>query len=148
MLGRGNAQRNRLSLLGLGLPMSSKLTEKAIRFIEARNFAHVATLLPDGSPHVTPMWIDREGDIITVNTAQDRVKYGNITRDPRVAISITDQDDPYDRVVIQGRVVEVTEEGARDHINRLSKKYTGKDFPRIPGQVRVIIKIEPTKVID
>ncbi len=128
--------------------MTAKLTEKAVRLIEGKNFAHLATLMPDGSPHVSPMWLDREGDFIMMNTAQGRVKCRNVLRDPRVAISINDQKDPYDRVIITGRVVEVTTEGARDHISRLSRKYTGTSFQLIPGQVRVILRIEPERVID
>ncbi len=114
--------------------------------IEGRNFAHLATLLPDGSPHVTPVWIDREGDILLVNTAEGRVKHRNIQREPRVAISVYDQENPYDKVLIRGRVIEVTEEGAEEHIDELARKYTGRDFQRVPGQKRVIIKIQPERV--
>ncbi|MFQ5870692.1 MAG: PPOX class F420-dependent oxidoreductase [Candidatus Geothermarchaeales archaeon] len=122
------------------------MTEKASELIEGRNFAHLATLMADGSPQVTPVWIDHDGDIIRVNTAKGRVKLRNVLRDPRVAISIANQGDPYDRVVIRGRVVEVTEEGAKDHIDQLSRKYTGADFQKPPGQKRVIIKIRPEHV--
>ncbi len=126
--------------------MSSRLSEKALAIIEGRNFAHLATLLPDGSPHVTPVWIDREGDILLVNTAEGRVKHRNIQREPRVAISVYDQENPYDKVLIRGRVIEVTEEGAEEHIDELARKYTGRDFQRVPGQKRVIIKIQPERV--
>ena len=126
--------------------MSGRLTEKASELIEGQNFAHLATLMADGSPQVTPVWIDRDGEIIRVNTAKGRVKLRNVLRDPRVAISIANQGDPYDRVVIRGRVVEVTEGGAADHIDQLSRKYTGADFQKPPGQRRVIIKIRPEHV--
>jgi len=126
--------------------MRGKLTEKASELIEGQNFAHLATLMTDGSPQVTPVWIDRDGDIIRVNTAKGRVKLRDVLRDPRVAISIANQGDPYDRVVIRGRAVEVTEEGAEDHIDQLSRKYTGADYQKPPGQRRVIIKIRPEHV--
>jgi len=82
--------------------MAIELTPKAIRLIDGKNFAHLATIMPDGAPHVAPVWIDREGNSILVNTPEGRVKQRNVTRDPRVAISITDQDDAYEQVVIWG----------------------------------------------
>ena len=107
--------------------MTSKLTPKAIKLIEEKNFAHFASIMPDGSPHVTPVWVDREGDTILVNTAEGRVKQRNVTRDPRVAISIADQNNPYEKVVIYGLVKEQTVKGADDRIDKLAKKYFGKD---------------------
>jgi PPOX class probable F420-dependent enzyme len=93
--------------------------------IEAKNFAHLATLRRDGSPHVAPVWVDHDGDIILVNTAVGRVKQKNIMKDPRVGLSITDQNNPYERVEIRGRVVSQTREGAEEHIDKLANKYTG-----------------------
>lgn len=124
----------------------TRLTGKALELIERRNFAHLATLLPDGSPHVTPMWVGREDDLLTMNTAVGRVKYYNVRRDPRVAVSLHDQRDPYSKVVVRGRVVEVTEAGAVPHIHELAHKYLGRDFPLPPDQVRVVIWIEPLRV--
>ena len=92
------------------------------------------------------MWIGTEGDLLTMNTAVGRVKYNNVRRDPRVAISLHDQSDPYARVIVRGRVVEVTEEGALTHINELSRKYLGRDFSLPPGQTRVILRIEPLRI--
>jgi len=126
--------------------MRGKLTEKASELIEGQNFAHLATLMADGSPQVTPVWIDHDGDIIRVNTAKGRVKLRNVLRDPRVAISIVNHRNPIDRVVIRGRAVEVTEEGAEDHIDQLSRKYTGANFQKPLGQRRVIIKIRSDHV--
>lgn len=130
---------------GLGL----KLNEKAIRMIEGKNFGHIATLLPDGSPHTSPVWVDHEGDLILVNTAMGRVKQKNTARDKRVSISIIDQDNPYDRVIIQGRVVAQTNDGAEDHIDKLTKKYTGANrYQRsTPDEKRVIFKIEPLRIL-
>jgi PPOX class probable F420-dependent enzyme len=117
--------------------------------IEGKNFASLATLLPDGSPHVTPMWVDHEGDIILMNTAEGRIKLRNIARDPRVAVAITDHNNPYDRVVIKGQVIARMHEGAEAHIDKLAKKYTGANkYQRsTPDEKRVIIKIEPIKVL-
>jgi len=118
--------------------------------IDGKNFGYLATTMPDGSPHVTPVWVDHEGDIILVNTAQGRVKQRNITRDPRVAISIADQNNPYDKIVIRGRVVSQTTQGADEHIDKLAKKYTGADKYqwRGPGEKRIIIKIEPARISE
>jgi PPOX class probable F420-dependent enzyme len=124
----------------------TRLTDRALRLLERPNFAHLATLLPDGSPHVTPMWIGVEEDTLTMNTAVGRVKYYNVRRDPRVAISLHDQRDPYAKVIVRGRVLEVTAEGAVRHIHALSRKYLGRDFSLPPGQKRVLVRIEPLQV--
>jgi PPOX class probable F420-dependent enzyme len=131
------------------LRLAAKLSANAIRMIEGKNFASLATLLPDGSPHVTPMWVDHEGDIILMNTAEGRIKLRNIARDPRVAVAITDHNNPYDRVVIKGQVIARMHEGAEAHIDKLAKKYTGANkYQRsTPDEKRVIIKIEPIKVL-
>ncbi|MFQ5950957.1 MAG: PPOX class F420-dependent oxidoreductase [Candidatus Geothermarchaeales archaeon] len=126
--------------------MREKLARKVSELIEGPNFAQLATLMPDGSPQVTTVWIDHDGEIIRVNTAKGRVKYINVMRDPRVAISITRHKNPYEQAVIRGRVIEVTEDEAEEHIDQLSRKYTGADFQKPSGQKRVIIKIRPTKV--
>jgi len=94
-----------------------KLPEQARRLIEERNFAFVATIMPDGSPQVSPVWIDLEGDHILVNTARGRVKDRNTDRDPRVSIAIPDWQNPYVYVEIRGRVVEKTRDGAVEHID-------------------------------
>ncbi len=115
---------------------------------EKRAFGHLATLMPDGSPQVTPVWIDFDGTHVLVNSARGRQKDRNMRRDPRVAIEVSDPENPYRYVQIRGRVVEITEEGADAHIDRLAKKYRGLDrYPnRRPGEVRVIYKILPERV--
>ena len=120
--------------------------EEAKKLIEAKNFANLATLMSDGSPQVTPVWVDYEGELILVNTAEGRVKTKNVTRDPRVALSIFDQEDPYRKVVIRGRVIEVTKEGAEDHIDKMAMKYRGfEKYPwREPGISRVLIRMKPS----
>ena len=130
--------------------MPAELSDKAIRLIDGKNFAFLATILPDGSPHVAPVWIDREGDTILVNTAVGRAKQRNVTRDSRVALSIADQNNMYDKVVIRGRLRLQTLEGADAHIDKLAKKYIGKDkYPwRTPKEKRIILKIEPTHLLS
>jgi PPOX class probable F420-dependent enzyme len=114
------------------------------------NIAHIATVEPDGTPHVTPVWVDvsDEDDLIVVNTAEGRRKVQNLRRNPRVAIDVTDRENPYDMVSVRGEVVEITPEGADEHIDSLAKKYLGKDkYPfRQPGEERLILKIRPEAV--
>jgi PPOX class probable F420-dependent enzyme len=111
-------------------------------------FASLATLNSDGSPQVTPVWFDFDGTNVLVNTARGRVKHRNLQRNPRVAISIVDPDNPYRHIAIQGRVREMTEQGADAHIDKMAKKYLNQEkYPgRSPGEVRVLVKIEPDKV--
>jgi PPOX class probable F420-dependent enzyme len=125
-----------------------KLTAAVKALLDAPNFAHLATLMPDGSPHVTVVWLDTDGDLIRFNTAEGRVKPRNLRRDPRVAISVIDQNNPYAWVSIRGRVVELTPEGADAHIDRLAGKYLGQDtYPmRREGEVRLTAVIEPEHV--
>ncbi len=128
--------------------MSASLPEGVKKLFLDPNFAHLATLMPDGSPQVSPVWVDVEGDRILVNTAEGRAKPRNVRRDPRVAISIHRQDNPYSSAFIRGRVVEITHEGAEDHIHKMAKKYLGQDrYPYLqPGEQRVIMIIEPEQV--
>ena len=111
-------------------------------------FAHLATLMPDGGPQVSPVWIDVDGDTILVNSASGRVKDKNMRHDARVALSITDPENPYSAVMIRGRVVEITTEGADAHIDAMAKLYMGKDrYPlRQPGEERVLYKIEADSI--
>jgi PPOX class probable F420-dependent enzyme len=122
--------------------------ELAKALIEGKNFASLATLMPDGSPQVSPVWVDHEGELILVNSAEGRVKTKNVTRDPRVAISIFDQNDPYRKVLIRGRVIEVTKEGAEDHIDKMAMKYRGlAKYPwRQPGISRVLFKVKASRI--
>ena len=111
-------------------------------------FAHLATLMADGSPQVTPVWCDFDGTHIRVNSAKGRVKDKNMRRNKRVALAIMDPDNPYRHLDVQGEIAEITEQGADAHIDALTKKYLGKEkYPfRAPGEVRVIYKILPSKV--
>jgi len=113
-----------------------------------KTFAHVATLMPDGTLQSTPVWIDYKNGKVLVNSAKGRVKTRNLKPGSPVAISITDPDNPYRYVQIRGKVARVTEEGAAAHIDKMAKKYLGKDkYPFTqPGEVRVLFEIEPTAV--
>jgi PPOX class probable F420-dependent enzyme len=124
------------------------LPDKVKAILRKKAFAHVATLMPDGSPQVSPVWIDVDGETILINSARGRRKVANLGNDARVALSVTDPDNPYDAVMIRGRVVEATTEGADRQIDALAKKYLGKDkYPfKKPGEVRVLYKIEPERV--
>ncbi|KPK16501.1 MAG: hypothetical protein AMJ62_05370 [Myxococcales bacterium SG8_38] len=112
------------------------------------SFAHLSTLMPDGSPQSSPVWIDSDGPQLVINSAEGRVKDQNVRRDPRVAVSVADPDNPYRCLMIRGRVSKITNEGADEHINRMAKKYLGADeYPfRQPGEVRVLYYIEPESV--
>src|SRR4029453_1829677 len=113
-----------------------------------KSFAHVATVGSDGAPQGTPAWVDRRGPHVRLNTARGRGKDKNLQRNPRIALSIQDPDNPYRYLQIRGRVVEVTEKGADDHIDALAKKYTGQEkyAHRRPGEVRITVKVLPEKV--
>jgi PPOX class probable F420-dependent enzyme len=127
----------------------AELGEQVRARVAAANFWHLATVGLDGSPHVTPMWVDVEDDFVVFNTAVGRVKEENLRRDPRVSLSCVDTDNPYDRVVIRGRVVQFVEGDEAEHcMDRLAKKYVGTErFEwRVPGERRVKILVEPTSV--
>jgi len=108
----------------------------------------LATLMPDGSPQMTQTWVDTDGRHVLVNTVDGHQKVRNMRRDPRVSMALIDPDNPYRYLQLQGRVVEITEEGADRHIDKMAKKYLGQDkYPfRQPGEVRVLYKIEPDRV--
>jgi PPOX class probable F420-dependent enzyme len=131
------------------IELAITLSDRDVKLIDGKNFAFLATLQPDGSPHVTPMWVDHEGDMILMNTAIGRIKQKNVTRDPRVSITIVDSNNPYDRIVMHGRVVSQTEQGAEAHIDKLAKKYTGanKYQKASPTEKRIILKIEPLHIL-
>jgi PPOX class probable F420-dependent enzyme len=115
---------------------------------QKKAFASLATVMPDGSPQVTPVWFDFKNGRFLVNTARGRVKDRNMSNQARVALAILDPDNPYSHLAVRGKVVRVTEEGADACIDALAKKYLGKDtYPyRRPGEVRVIYEIEPISV--
>lgn len=111
-------------------------------------FVHLTTLMADGSPQASPVWVDVDGDEIVINSAEGRVKDKNIKRDPRVALSVTAIDNPYKAFMVRGRVVKITTEGGDAHIDKMAKKYMGVDsYPfRTPTEVRVIYRIVADRV--
>ena len=127
-----------------------ELSERAKKLLEGKNFAFVATVNKDGTPQLTPTWVDTDGEYVIVNTALGRQKNKNVTRDPRVTVGVFDMTNPYDYVSISGKVVrKVTGRAADDHIDKLSLKYTGQQKYqwRNPKEKRVIFMIRPTKSV-
>ena len=126
----------------------SQLSLDVIKLIEDKNLAFVATLMKDGSPQITPTWIDLVEGLIIINTAKGRVKQKNLSRDNRVAVSIVDHRNPYNMVTIRGKVIEQMEKGADEHIDKMAKKYLGVDkYPfRTEKEKRILLKILPEKV--
>ena len=127
---------------------TNQITEPVAKLLLDKNFAFISTLMSDGSPQVTPTWIDFEDSLILFNTAEGRIKHKNISRDPRVALSVIDHNNPYNMISIKGIAIEQTNEGADQHIDKLAKKYLGVDkYPtRSPNEKRIIIKIKPEKI--
>jgi PPOX class probable F420-dependent enzyme len=123
------------------------IPEKYVDLFQKKAFAQLGTLMPDGSPQVSPVWVDYDGSNILINSAKGRVKDKNMRRDPRVCVDLIDPENPYRHLSVRGRVIDITEQGADAHIDKLAKKYLGQDkYPRrVPGEIRVIYKIEPQR---
>jgi PPOX class probable F420-dependent enzyme len=128
--------------------MAGQIPDGFKDILNKRGYAHLATLMQDGSPQVTPVWYDFDGMYIRINSAKGRLKDKNMRPAKQVALSIQDPDNPYRYLAIRGDIEEITENGADAHIDALAKKYLDKDrYPfRTPGEVRVIYKIRPNKV--
>jgi PPOX class probable F420-dependent enzyme len=122
--------------------------ELARELLAGPNFGHLGTVNADGTVQVSPIWVDLEDGRPVFNTAAGRVKWRNMRRDPRVTLEVIDVSDGYRSVEIRGRVAEMTAEGAREHINQLSLKYTGEPFENyVDGVERVKVTIEPERFI-
>jgi len=128
--------------------MADVIPENYLDLFHKKAFAHLATVNADGTPQVTPVWVDHDGAHILVNSARGRRKDRNMERNPAVALSIQDPDNAYRYLEVRGRVDEITEEGADQHIDKMAKKYLGVDkYPgRQPGEVRVLYKIKPERI--
>ncbi|GAC1506174.1 MAG: PPOX class F420-dependent oxidoreductase [Ktedonobacteraceae bacterium] len=129
--------------------MSEQIPEKALDLFQKPLLAHLATIMPDGTPQVTPVWVDFDGTHILVNTSKGRRKTLNMEKEPKVGLDIVDSANPFHWLSVRGHIAEITEQGANEHIDRMAKKYTGEDkygFHQ-PGEVRVICKIVPERVI-
>lgn len=127
--------------------MASAIPDKYVDLFGKKSFANLATIMPNGSPQVTPVWIDYDGENVVFNTAVGRQKDKNLQADGRVSLALSDPDNPYRYLEVRGTVVERTLDGADAHIDKMAKKYMGVDvYPgRQPGEVRVIYKIKPER---
>jgi PPOX class probable F420-dependent enzyme len=128
---------------------STTIPEKFLPVLtEKKALAHLATVMPDGTPQVTPVWFFYKNGKFVVNTARGRIKDRNMTKNSHVALSIVDPDNAYAHIAVRGKIVTITEEGADASIDALAKKYLGQDkYPfRSPTEVRVIYEIEPTSI--
>jgi PPOX class probable F420-dependent enzyme len=125
-----------------------KLSEDLLALLRAPSPCYLATTMPDGSPQVTQTWVDTDGEHVLINSVRGHVKTRNIARDPRVALAVSDRENPARYFQVRGRVVEVTTEGAVDHIEALAQKYLGGPYPWYGGrdQERVLFVIEPDSV--
>jgi PPOX class probable F420-dependent enzyme len=128
--------------------MPDTLSDKARELIARPVLASITTLNADGSPQITPLWVDRDGDDLLFNTAEGRVKAHNLHRDPRVAVSVIDPDDSYNVVALRGTVTDITTDGADEHIDALAKKYLGVDtYPmRREGEVRIKVRVRTDRI--
>jgi PPOX class probable F420-dependent enzyme len=127
--------------------MAEAIPDKYVDLFNKRAFASLATLMPDGRPQVTPVWCDYDGSHVLINSAKGRRKDQNMRRDARVSLAVIDPDNPYRYLEIRGQVVEITEDGAANHIDKMAKKYLGVDkYPYAqPGEIRVLYKIAPER---
>jgi PPOX class probable F420-dependent enzyme len=121
-----------------------QLTDAALDLLGRASPGVLTTLLPDGSPHSTEVWVDADGDQVLVNSVDTHRKVRNVRRDPRVALVVIDPENGSRHVALRGRVVEVTREGARDHIEKLALRYLGGPYPWFGGrdQTRVLLRID------
>lgn len=126
----------------------ARLTEKQVALLKEPHLAQFVTLNKDGSPHIAPLWIDTDGTHVIINTADGRVKVRNMRRDQRVAIGVYDPKNPNSRVLnVQGRVVEITREGADEHISAMAEKYVKRRYANLdPEHPRLIVKVLPEKI--
>jgi PPOX class probable F420-dependent enzyme len=128
--------------------MTPSFSDEQKAILDSPNFAHAATLFKDGTPQVNPVWVDRDGELLRINSAEGRAKVVNLRNDPRITIEVSNSENPYRYVEVRGKVVEFTHEGADDHIDALAKKYLGVDsYPaRKDTEQRVTIVIQPEKI--
>jgi PPOX class probable F420-dependent enzyme len=124
--------------------MPNALSPEAKKLIDRANFAHLATLMPDGTPQSTPVWLGREGEHLVICTSDGSLKARNTRRDPRLALSIVDFDNPYEEVQIRGRVIERRPDPELKVMDPISHKYIAKPFPMrgYEGRVALIIEVE------
>lgn len=128
--------------------MADGIDGRSRELLEAKNFCHIATIGPDGKPDVAVVWVDVNGEDVLLNSAEGRTWPENLRRDPRAHLTVVNSEDPYEYVSIDGRVVEVTHDGADEHIDKLAQKYFGQErYPgRAPDEVRLLIRVKPETV--
>jgi PPOX class probable F420-dependent enzyme len=134
------------------VPKADRISPGGVKLLKEKQLAHFATAMADGAPQLTPVWVDvsDDGTLIYINTAEGRIKTRNFDRNPKVALEVVDRENDYRFVSVRGRVVERTHEGAREHIDKLAKKYLGQDtYPWMqPGMQRVKLAIKPEFVLE
>ena len=126
--------------------MTAELGPREVAVLRSTAIGHLATLMPDGSPQVSPVWVDAQDGLIVVNTAEGRLKLRNLRRDPRAALSIEELDGAREALMVRGRVVEITEDGAMEHMDHLARRYDGKAWTPVEGQRRIVVRIQPDRV--
>jgi PPOX class probable F420-dependent enzyme len=127
--------------------MTQKIPDTFLDLFKKSAFGHLATIMADGTPQVTPVWVDYDGTNLLINTARGRQKDRNMQRNGMVAVEVQDPENPYRYITVRGPVIEISETGADEHIDQLAIKYTGEKYKwRSPGQIRVIYKINPQHV--
>jgi PPOX class probable F420-dependent enzyme len=128
--------------------MAEAIEGRVAELLDGKNFAQVATTREDGSPHVTPVWVDHDGEHVLLNTAEGRDWPANARRTGQIAINVPNHENPYEYVYIQGTVADDTDDGADEHIDKLAKKYMDVDeYPfRQDSETRIIIKVSPDKI--
>ena len=124
--------------------MAAALDADARRLLDAPNFGHLATLMADGAPKVEPVWVGREDDRVLIATDERTIKGQNMRRDGRVALSVTAFDDPYEQLLIRGRVVEIRPDAELVALDAMAQEYIGEPFPRRRWSSRAVYVIEPT----
>lgn len=125
----------------------AELTSDQAALFGPPNLAYLATVMPDGSPHLSPLWADSRDGMILLNTADGRVKVDNARRDPRVAVAIHDRENPHPPLAVRGTVVEITTEGADEHMDALTRRYTEGSWTPVQGQTRVLMVIRPDQIL-
>ncbi len=134
------------------MPRSDRLSPGAVALLQEPQLAQLATIMHDGAPQVTPVWVDvdPDGSHVLINTSDTRLKTRNISRDPRVAVSVVDSKNPWRYTIVRGRVIEQRHEGADEHIDKMAKKYLGQDtYPfHQPNEKRVVLRIKPDHVVE
>jgi PPOX class probable F420-dependent enzyme len=129
--------------------MAARIPASHVDLLRKKAFAHLATLMADGSPQVSPVWVDFDGECVLVNSERSRLKVRNVRREAHVALSVQDPENPYRYVEVRGRVVSIAEKSAAEHLYALVKRYLGIERYPLgePSDVRVILRIQPDRVV-